>query len=127
MPSIIGVMTQETTIETRQQRAARERREAADRARDYRQRHKEKGIPLPRDCDSALAEAIAFRLQQSGVAPGEATIAIDDIVITARRILVTRGGFDRVESTKALVRRIAPREEHTRPSFVPSINPPAKP
>lgn len=116
---------------TPQQIRAQQRRDAADRARAYRARHRVSGTPLPRDVDAALSEAIAFwvareapRLRDDGIEPSAAAIPLQELLKISRRILVQRGGADRTMATEAIGRRIAPREEHARPDFVPSLHPP---
>lgn len=118
------------TMATPQQIRAQQRRDAADRARAYRERHRVSGTPLPREVDAALSEAIAFwlareapRLRDDGIEPSVAAIPLQELLKVARRILVQRGGADRTMTTEALGRRIAPRDEHTRSDFVPSLAP----
>ena len=115
---------------TRQQIRAAQRRDAADRARAYRARHRVSGTPLPRDVDAAISEALAFwlareapRLCADGIEPSAAAIPLKELLKITRRILVQRGGADRTMTTEALGRRIAPREEHARPDFVPTLAP----
>lgn len=114
---------------TPQQRRAKQRRDAADRARAYRGRHRTTGRPLPHDCDAALAEALAYWLEnerrQRGVnqAPADLAVPVRELLRIARRILVERGGADKVEATSALGRRIGPRSEHDWPHYVPALPP----
>lgn len=115
---------------TRQQIRAAQRRDAADRARAYRARHRVSGTPLPRDVDAALSEALSFwlareapRLRADGIEPATAMVPLQELLKISRRILVQRGGADRTMTTEAIGRRIAPRDEHTRPDFVPTLAP----
>jgi hypothetical protein len=118
-----------STMMTPQQRRAKQRRDAADRARAYRSRHRTTGRPLPRDCDSAISEALSFWLENerrtSGlhVAPPDLAVPVRDLLKLARRILVDRSGLDRLEATNAIGRRVAPRREHDYPDFVPMLPP----
>lgn len=123
MPSILHVMSTEADIETPQQKRARQRRRGADRARGYRQRKRSAGCPLPRQIDGAISEAIAFLLVRDNINPLTGQLPIDAIVRTARTILVKRQGFDRTQTTRALVARIAPRDEHQMPDSVPTLRP----
>lgn len=117
----------EHVVETPQQRRARTRRGAADRARAYRSRHRITGRPLPRDCDAALSEALAFwlenerRQRDDGAAPPDLAVPVRELLKLARRILVERAGADKVETTSALGRRVGPRDEHDYPGFVPML------
>lgn len=120
------VSAMDTTM-TPQQRRAKARRDAADRARAYRSRHRVTGRPLPRDCDAALSEALAFWLEDHRRSTGTTTAAPDlaipvrDLLKLARRILVDRSGLDKIEATSAIGRRVAPRREHDWPGFVPEL------
>ena len=117
----------EQEIETPQQSRARIRRGAADRARAYRARHRITGRPLPRDCDSALSEALAFWLENErrhrgvDVAPPDLAVPVRTLLKIARRILVERAGANQVETTSALGRRVGPRDEHDYPGYVPAL------
>jgi hypothetical protein len=116
-----------STMLTPQQRRAKQRRDAADRARAYRCRHRVTGRPLPRDCDAALSEALSFWLEDHRrttgvtVAPPDLAIPVRDLLKIARRILVDRSGLDRVEATSAIGRRVAPRREHDWLGYVPEL------
>jgi hypothetical protein len=112
---------------TPQQKRAKSRRDAADRARAYRSRHRRTGRPLPRDCDSAIVEALAYWLAAEKIrtgatmAPADLSIPVRDLLKTARRILVERAGADKLEATAALGRRIGPRDAHTWSGYVPKL------
>lgn len=117
------------TIETTAQRKARQRRDAADRARAYRQRKRAAGTPLPRDVDAAMTEAIAFwlareapRLHTAGIGSDAVTAPLADLLAIARQILVERAGHSHRSTVLALGQRIAARDEHRFVDYVPSLH-----
>ena len=123
----LGILFAMDEIETPQQRRARIRRGAADRARAYRSRHRITGRPLPRDCDNAIVEGLAYWLESQrrsrglDVAPPDLAVPVRELLKIAGRILVERAGADKAETICALGRRVGPRDEHDYPGYVPEL------
>jgi hypothetical protein len=123
------VMIEQNDIETPTQRRARQKREAAERARAYRKRKRIGRMPLPRDVDAAWTEATAFwlmrhapRLRADGVSAATMTMPIYRVMTIARAIL-ERQGFSRRGAAIAITDRLSPRRRHEDPDFVPALEP----
>lgn len=100
---------------------------AAGRARQDRRRAKmaAAGKPLTAKVDAALVEALAFEIAAEVLegARGDAYVAVGSLMETALAILVGRQGYDRKQSKLAIATRMALRDEHRDPSYVPSLYP----
>lgn len=115
------------TEENPSQRAARQRRQAADRARRYRERKKLAGSPEPRVVDAALSEAMSFRLAKTGALRREldgldGDFSIVSLMRTAR-VILEREGYAVEASAQALADRLVHRPEHMDPEWIPSLRP----
>lgn len=122
-------------IESPNARAARQKRKAADRSREYRARKKAERAPDVRAVDAALSEALAFvlakhlplaRAQRLGTPLSEASLPVLEALGTATDILV-QAGYNREKSRTAVADRVASRPEHQSPTNVPSLRPVADP
>lgn len=118
-------------LESPTARAARHKREAAERSRAYRRRQKAERAPDVRTVDAAVVEAIAFvlakhcplaRAQRLGTPLSAASIPVLEIMATATDILV-HAGYNREKSRVAVADRTASRPEHRDPTHVPSLCP----
>jgi hypothetical protein len=116
-------------VETPGQKRARQKRKAAERARQYRLRKKGMRTPLPRDVDAAWSEATAYwlakhyaDLRAAGETAETVTMPVHVIMRIARAIL-ERQGCARRSSTIAIAERLAPRKEHEDPDHVPAVEP----
>ncbi|WP_421949954.1 hypothetical protein, partial [Pelagibacterium sp.] len=113
--------------ETRSQRAARQRRNAAERARRYRERKKKEGSPEPRVVDAALSESLAFwlaktsalRCELDGDSGGLSMVA----VMKTARVILEREGYAVGPSAQAIADRLVHRSEHEDPEWIPSLRP----
>ncbi|WP_417582883.1 hypothetical protein [Pelagibacterium sp.] len=113
--------------ETRSQRAARQRRNAAERARRYRERKKKEGSPEPRVVDAALSEAMSFWLAKTGALRRELDgldggLSIVALMKTAR-VILEREGYAVQPSAQAVADRLVHRPEHEDPYWIPSLRP----
>ncbi len=113
--------------ETPSQRAARQRRQAADRARRYRERKKRAGSPEPRVVDAALSEAMSFWLAKTGALRRELDGQVGGLsmiaLIKTARIILEREGYAVEASAQALADRLVHRSEHQDPEWIPSLRP----
>lgn len=114
------------THETRSQRAARQRRQAAERARNYRLRRKEERRPLPRAVDAAITEALAFVMLDAtdrGIQTKRVAVSTLRIGQLAVRIL-EHSGYDKDQSRMATAERLMSWErDHRSIGNVPTVNP----
>lgn len=108
--------------QNRASRNAERRRQAAERSRRYREKIAQEGLPTAREVDQALSEAMAFVTRRCVVVNGRPLIDLGDIVTTAALIL-KRSGKNKAGSLAAVRDRIAHRDEHTGPSWMPSTRP----
>lgn len=110
---------------TPSQKAARQRRLAARRGREYRRRKKALRCPLPRTVDGAVVEAVAFltlRETEAGQPSRRVVLSTLEISRLALRIL-KRDGYDAEQSGKAIVARLQSWErDHRSPAHVPSLS-----
>lgn len=102
-------------------RAARARRQSAERSRRYRRRLADEGAPVVRAVDAALAEALAFLCARDEVFLARdrertlaATVSVTELLAVAGRALV-RDGHERKAAIEAVARRVREREEHADP------------
>lgn len=99
----------------------------ADRERKRRQRAEAAaaGVPSSQQVNIAIVEALSFA-SSAGVnieaarAGEQPAIGVATILSAAHKILVHRLGFDGEASKAALLKALAPRQEHRWPSFVPT-------
>lgn len=131
----VGMSTADADIESPAARRARQRREAAERSRAYRQRQKAERAPDVRTTDAAIAEAFAFVLarhsplaaaQRAGKPLAGASIPVLEVLQVALQVLV-HAGYNRELSRTIVADRTASRPEHRDPTHVPSIRPVADP
>lgn len=110
---------------TPSQKAARQRRLAACRGRQYRLRKKMARSPLPRTVDGAIVEAMAFltlRETENGSPSSRVMLSTLEISRTALRLL-KRDGYDVEQSGKAIVNRLQSFErDHRAPANVPTLS-----
>lgn len=112
------------TGETRSQRAARQRRQAAARARAYRRRRKLERRPLPRVVDAAITESFSFMMLEAtdrGIPSDRVVVSTLRVGQLAVRILV-RDGYDKDQSRLATAERLLSWEsDHRTGGHVPSV------
>ena len=105
--------------------SAQKKRNGAARARQWRADKKVRRIPLPRAVDAALVEAMAFDLA-AAVRDGVniETVCFAPLRLASiARLCLERDGSDPALVGKAITRRLKKREPHTRPHYVPSLQP----
>lgn len=97
-----------------------------DRQRRRRGRMKALGIPQPHQCDSAITEATSYALALAladkdgiGTQPAAQTTSMQVVFKVAFDILTKRWRFDQMQSANALKARLAKRQEHSNPYWVP--------
>lgn len=85
------------------------------------------GKPLTAKVDAALVEALAFEIASEVLegARGDAYVLVSSLVETALQVLVDRQGYDRKQAKLAIAQRMALRDDHRNPSYVPSLRPDA--
>ena len=110
------------TPTTRAGRNAERRRQAAERARRYRERIAREGLPTAREIDQALSEALSFVSRRWVIVGGRPLIDFAD-VITVATLILKRSGKKKGPSRAAIRDRIEHRVEHTGPSWMPSTCP----
>lgn len=110
---------------TPSQKAARQRRLAARRGREYRLRKKLDRCPLPRTVDGAIVESLAFltlRETEAGQQSQRVMLSTLEISKLALRLL-KRDGYDVEQSGNAIVNRLGSWErDHRAPANVPSLS-----
>lgn len=113
------------TGETRSQRASRQRRQAAERARNYRQRRKMERRPLPRVVDAAITESLAFMMLEASdqrIESKRVTVSALKVGRLAVRILV-RDGYERDQARMAVAERLMSWESsHRSIGHVPTVS-----
>lgn len=107
---------------------AKHRENDRNRQQRRRKRMKALGIPMPHQCDNAIAEAVAFSLAMALVGKNGVraqthaqTISFNLVFTTAHEILFKRWRFDKAQSATALKARLALRPEHKNPSWTPHL------
>jgi hypothetical protein len=110
----------------------------AGRQARRRARMAEARRPDTQACDRAIVEAVSFKFAEvlrdiRAMTDGDmderarlmkgATVNVSTMVAVACQILVERYGYDRQQTMEAVKLRVAEREQHLDPSFIPSFNP----
>jgi hypothetical protein len=118
-------------LESPTARAARKRREAAERSRAYRERKRAERAPDVRTTDAAIVEALSFVLARhsplaaainAGTPLSQASIPVLEILQVALEVLI-HAGYNREKSRTMIADRTASRPEHREATNVPSIRP----
>lgn len=100
-------------------RRARQRRQAADRSRRYRERLRAAREPEARAIDAAISEAIAFHVARDGAG---VNIAPRTLMRTAR-LCLEREGYAPAAAASAIADRLSHRDDHLDPDHVPTLRP----
>ncbi|WP_417584367.1 hypothetical protein [Pelagibacterium sp.] len=105
---------------------AQRRREDRDRKRLERERRRASGIPEPSAVQNAVTEAFSFAiltLDRKSIQPGNVPINAALIIAVAVDILSKRGGYNGIETRKAVRDILAPRDAHRLAGHIPSVSP----
>ncbi|WP_332715891.1 hypothetical protein [Pelagibacterium mangrovi] len=105
---------------------AQRRRDDRDRKRAERERRRASGIPESAAIQNAVTEALSFAiltLDRRSIQPGNVPINAALVIAVAVDILSKRGGYNEVETRKAVRDALAPREAHRMAGHIPSVSP----
>lgn len=106
------------------QTTAERRRYERDRKRRTRAAARAAGAPTGAAVNAAIAEATSFVLACVNIAVGEVPmLPVADVVLTAKAILIDRGGYNPRLSALALKKALDAREQHDWPSHIPTRAP----